>query len=49
MSYNLYADCDKQQHVWRQYIKRYGDQLRTVKHKKASQCHVKRPIPTGVI
>jgi len=36
-SYNLYADCDKQQHVWHKYIKQYGDHLRTVKHTKASQ------------
>ena len=47
--YNLYADCNKHQHVSHQYIKQYGDNLRTVKHTKASQGHVKRTFPTGVI
>ena len=45
----MYPDCNKHQHVSREYIKKYGDNLRIVKLTKASQCHFKRTFPTGVI
>jgi len=48
-TYNLYADCDKHQHVWHKYIKPYGDNLRAVKQMKAPHCHVKHTFSTGVI